>query len=77
MSTTKQFAIGKQLILGLWNPISQEMYDGVCSFAIAVWGQGGYGCIYEAIKMEVVDGVKMYHLECPVAVYREIVDLFK
>lgn len=79
MDVTKQFSIGKRLILGLRHPVNQEMYDAICSFANAVWGQGGYGCIYEAVIIETVTGqsAKMYRLENPVAVYRKIVDMLK
>ena len=72
------YAIGKQLVYGLAKPVNQSMYDAVCSFIGELWGQAGYGVLYENIIVQPMDkGGVTCHLEDPEAVYNKIVDLFR
>lgn len=70
------YAIGKQLIYGLEIPVNQYMYDGVCSVIHALWGQAGYGILYENVVATADDkGAMRYYLIDPDEVYQALVGL--
>jgi len=73
----QRYAVGAQLIHGMAEPCNQSMYDAICTTIGELWGQVGYGYIYESVKVTVVDGRPMYCLPDPSAVHSKLVDLMR